>query len=116
MIVVHDKGLMETEETRGSKGAVWKQRAAANHYWRREQVMKAIMFLKLVIATAVVLVLVMIGLNNRAPVDFNLPLVLTQAVTQPAALMYFGFFAVGLVTGAILCIPSKPRGKSGKAS
>ena len=35
-------------------------------------------------------------------------------VTQPAALMYFGFFAVGLVTGAILCIPGRPRGKSGK--
>jgi uncharacterized membrane protein YciS (DUF1049 family) len=78
--------------------------------------MKAIMFLKLLVITAIVLVLVMIGLNNPAPVDFKLPLVLTDVVTQPAALMYFGFFAAGLVTGAILCIPTKSHAKSGKGS
>jgi branched-subunit amino acid transport protein len=76
--------------------------------------MKTVSFLKVSILTAIVLVLVLIGLNNSAPIDFKLPPVLAGVVTQPAALMYFGFFAVGVVTGAILCIPGKPRGKSGK--
>jgi uncharacterized integral membrane protein len=76
--------------------------------------MKAIMFLKLSIVTAIVLLLVLIGLNNSAPIDFKLPPVMAGVVTQPAALMYFGFFSVGVVTGAILCIPGRPRGKSGK--
>jgi len=76
--------------------------------------MKAIMLIKLSIVSAIVLLLVLIGLNNSAPVDFRLPPVLAGVVTQPAALMYFGFFVVGVITGAILAIPAKPQGKSGK--
>jgi uncharacterized integral membrane protein len=76
--------------------------------------MKAMMLLKLSIVTAIVLALVLIGLHNSGPVDFRLPPVLAGAVTQPAALMYIGFFSVGVITGAFLCIPAKPRGKSGK--
>jgi uncharacterized membrane protein YciS (DUF1049 family) len=80
--------------------------------------MKVMMFLKLLVVTAVFLLLVMIGLNNRSSVDFSLPPILGDVVRQPAALMYFGFFAVGLITGAMLCIPSgKAKGKSaGKPS
>jgi uncharacterized membrane protein YciS (DUF1049 family) len=76
--------------------------------------MKATVILKVVVITAIFLLLVMIGLNNRATVDFRLPPVLAEAVRQPAALMYFGFFAVGVLTGAVLCIPTKSGGKSGK--
>ncbi len=76
--------------------------------------MKAMVFLKVVIVTAIFLLLVLIGLNNRGPVDFRLPPVLAEVVRQPAALMYFGFFAVGVLTGAVLCIPTKSGGKSGK--
>jgi uncharacterized membrane protein YciS (DUF1049 family) len=77
--------------------------------------MKAMMFLKLLIVTAIFFLLVLIGLNNRSPVDFKLSPVVAEVVRQPAALMYFGFFAVGLITGAVLCIPGgKPSGKSGK--
>ena len=78
--------------------------------------MRALVLLKLLIVTAIFLLLVLIGLNNRAPVDFSLPPVLAEVVRQPAALMYFGFFAVGLITGAILCIPGKSGGKSGKTA
>ena len=77
--------------------------------------MKAMQFIKLLIVTAILLLLVLIGLNNRAPVDFSLPPLLADAVRQPAALMYFGFFAVGLITGAILCVPGKSS-KSGKTT
>jgi len=77
--------------------------------------MKAMVFLKVLVVTALFLVLVMIGLNNRTEVDFRLPLVMADVVRQPAALMYFGFFAIGVLTGAVLCIPTKSGGgKSGK--
>ena len=66
--------------------------------------MNVIMLLKTVFVTAILLLLVLIGLNNSAPVDFNLPPLLAAQVKQPAALMYFAFFAVGLLTGAVLSI------------
>lgn len=66
--------------------------------------MNIIMLLKTVFVTAIFLLLVLIGLNNSNPVDFNLPPLVSATVQQPAALMYFGFFAAGLLTGAILSI------------
>jgi uncharacterized integral membrane protein len=70
------------------------------------------------------LMLVLMGLNNRGTVQFALPPVLPKAVTQPAAIMYFAFFAVGLLTGTILTAGSSKKsssnsngngGKSGKS-
>lgn len=66
--------------------------------------MNIILLIKTVFVTAIFLLLVLIGLNNSAPVDFNLPPLFSSVVKQPAALMYFAFFAVGLITGAILSI------------
>jgi uncharacterized integral membrane protein len=74
--------------------------------------MKAMMLIKLLVVTVIFLLLVMMGLYNRAPVDFNLPPLLTSEVQQPAALMYFAFFAVGLLTGAILCMGGGHKEKS----
>ena len=66
--------------------------------------------IKLVFGLAVLLLLVLMGVYNRALVDFSLPPLVTSAVKQPAALMYFGFFAVGLLTGTVLSFGrSKPR-------
>jgi uncharacterized membrane protein YciS (DUF1049 family) len=68
--------------------------------------------IKLVFVTGIFLLLVLIGLNNNVQVDFKLPLILKSEVKQPAALMYFGFFAVGLLTGAVLSIGSRKANKS----
>ena len=73
--------------------------------------MNIIMLLKTVFVTAILLLLVLIGLNNSAPVDFNLPPLLAAEVKQPAAIMYFAFFAVGLLTGAILSIGMRKSSK-----
>jgi len=62
------------------------------------------MLIKTLFVTAIFLLLVLIGLNNTATVDFNLPPLLSTVVKKPAAVMYFSFFAVGLLTGAILSI------------
>jgi len=66
--------------------------------------MNIIMLIKTLFVTAIFLLLVLIGLNNTAPVDFSLPPILSTVVKKPAALMYFAFFATGLLTGAILSI------------
>jgi len=82
--------------------------------------MKAMMLIKIAVVTVIFFLLVLMGLHNRATVDFNLPPLLASQVEQPAALMYFAFFAVGLMTGAILCAgggsSSKEKGKSNKPS
>ena len=80
--------------------------------------MKAMMLIKIAVVTVIFFLLVLMGLHNRATVDFNLPPLLASQVEQPAALMYFAFFAVGLMTGAILCSGggNKEKGKPNKPS
>ena len=60
--------------------------------------------IKLVFAIGVFLLLVLMGVYNRTPVDFNLPPLVNSVVKQPAALMYFAFFAIGTLTGAVLTL------------
>jgi uncharacterized integral membrane protein len=50
----------------------------------------------------ILLLLVLMGMYNRSPVDFVLPPLLSTAIKQPAAIMYFAFFAVGVLTGTVL--------------
>ena len=73
--------------------------------------MNIIMLIKTVFITGILLLLVLIGLNNSAPVDFKLPPLLSSVVKQPAAIMYFAFFAIGLVTGAVLSIGIRKSSK-----
>lgn len=63
--------------------------------------MNAKLLLKSIVLLLVLLLLVIMGMNNRGSVDFSLPPLLDK-VRQPAAIMYFAFFAVGLLTGTIL--------------
>ena len=75
--------------------------------------MSAMLLIKIVFFTAIFLLLVLMGVHNRETVDFNLPPLLTKVVEQPAALMYFAFFAVGMITGAFLSFGG--RKESGKS-
>jgi uncharacterized integral membrane protein len=61
---------------------------------------------------ALLLLLVIMGMNNRQPVELNMPPLIGQTQKQPAALMYFGFFAVGLLAGVVLTAGKKGNGKS----
>jgi hypothetical protein len=60
------------------------------------------LFLKTIFVLAVLALLVLMGLNNRSSVTFALPPVLPKAITQPAALMYFAFFAIGFLTATVI--------------
>ncbi len=74
--------------------------------------MNAKLLLKLIFLIAVLLLLVIMGMNNRQPVRFTMPLVLPKPQELPAALMYFAFFAVGLLTGALLTAGKKGGGSA----
>lgn len=72
---------------------------------------------KTVFMIVLLLLLVLIGMNNKETVGFLLPPVLSKAVKLPAALMYFAFFAVGLLAGTLLTAGGKHGGsKSSKGS
>ena len=77
----------------------------------RDLIMNTKLLFKTIFLILVLLLLVLMGMNNRDDVNFVLPPLLKKAISQPAAIMYFGFFAVGLLTGAILTA----GGKGGKS-
>lgn len=72
------------------------------------------LFLKTIFVLAILSLLVLMGMNNLQKVDLKLPPILKEKQTFPAALMYFGFFGVGVLTGTILNAGGKKS--SGKTS
>ena len=75
-------------------------------------IMNAKLLLKTLFIIIILLLLVLMGMNNRSIVDFKLPPLITQTIKQPAALMYFAFFAVGVLTGTIMTAGSGKKGAS----
>ena len=74
------------------------------------------LLLKTVFFIVVLLLLVLMGMHNRGTVDFTLPPVLKQQIKQPAALMYYAFFAVGVLTGTIMTAGIGRKGGGGPKS
>ncbi len=64
--------------------------------------MNAKLLLKTVFLLVLLLLLVLIGLHNKDTIGFVLPPLIARPVRLPAALMYFIFFAVGLLAGTLL--------------
>lgn len=73
--------------------------------------MNAKLLLKTVFLLLMLLLLVMIGMYNRGTVDFSLP-PFFKNIRQPAGIMYFAFFAIGLLTGTVLNTGKKGAGSS----
>lgn len=71
--------------------------------------------LKLIFIIIVLGFLVLMGLNNPGKVEFHLPPVIPKKIILPAAIMYFAFFAIGVISGAILVAGGK-KGGGGKSS
>jgi len=69
---------------------------------------------KMIFLIVVLLLLVLMGMHNRDWVDFRLPPLLNEKVSLRAAIMYFGFFAVGMLTGTILSAGSGRKSGSTK--
>ncbi|MHB1308253.1 MAG: hypothetical protein ACYC23_14340 [Limisphaerales bacterium] len=75
--------------------------------------MNAKLLFKTVFLIAMLLLLVLIGMHNKETVPFTLPPLVTKSIRQPAAIMYFAFFAVGVLTGTVLSVGTGKRGPSG---
>lgn len=74
--------------------------------------MNAKLFLKTVFLIIILLLLVLMGMYNKESVSFMLPPLLKKSVKQPAAIMYFAFFAVGVLSGTILTAGGGSKGSS----
>ena len=78
--------------------------------------MNAKLLLKTIFFILVLLLLVLMGMHNRAAVDFTLPPLVEKVIHQPAALMYFAFFAVGVLTGTIMTAGTGKKGGGTKST
>jgi hypothetical protein len=61
--------------------------------------------LKTIALLVIFFVMLYVGMKNSQEIDFHFPIAGTTAlkpIHAPAALIYFGVFAVGLVAGTIL--------------
>ena len=69
------------------------------------------LLLKTLFLIAILLLLVLMGMYNKQGVELSMPnWILPKTQKLPAALMYFGFFGVGLITGTILNAGGKKGG------
>ncbi len=75
--------------------------------------MNAKLLLKTLFVIIILLLLVLMGMNNQSTVQFTLPPVLPQVIKLKAAIMYFAFFAIGVLTGTILTGGKKGAKSSG---
>ena len=73
----------------------------------RDKFMNAKLLLRTILLVAILLLLVIMGMNNRQTVSLSLPPILIKTLHSPAAFMYFGFFALGVLSGTILTAGKK---------
>jgi uncharacterized integral membrane protein len=76
--------------------------------------MNAKLLFKTLFFLLMLLLLVMMGIYNKGSVSFALPPFLQKPISQPAAIMYFAFFAAGFITSTVLSAGGK--GGSGGSS
>lgn len=74
--------------------------------------MNAKLLLKTIFMILILLLLVIMGMNNRQSVELSLPPILPKKQSQPAAIMYFAFFGIGVLTGTVLTAGGGKRGGS----
>jgi hypothetical protein len=72
------------------------------------------LLLRTIFLVLILLLLVIMGMNNRQTVTLALPPILPKVLKLSAAIMYFGFFAVGVLSGTMLT-GGKKGGGSGKS-
>jgi hypothetical protein len=78
--------------------------------------MNAKLLLKTFFFIALLLLLVLMVIHNTVYVTFRLPPIIPKVITQPAALIYFEFFAVGVLTGTIMTAGIGSKGGGSKSS
>lgn len=80
------------------------------------------LFLRALVFLAATFVVVYIGMTNTGTISFRFPLLFDHDIKQPAAIIYFGVFAIGVIAGLMVLgggsgggkSPSKSSGESKK--
>lgn len=76
--------------------------------------------MKLLFRTTLFLVILFamlyVGMTNTDSIKFFCPIATPKPVVQPAALIYFSIFAVGVVAGTLFNMGGGKSGKSGGSS
>jgi len=75
--------------------------------------MNAKLLFKTLFFIALLLLLVLMVMYNTVYVAFRLPPLIPKVINQPAALIYFEFFAAGVLTGTIMTAGTGKKGGSG---
>jgi uncharacterized integral membrane protein len=70
------------------------------------------LLLKTLFLIAILLLLVIMGMNNAESVSLKMPPLFSKPQSMPAAFMYFAFFAIGVLSGTVLTAGRKGGGKS----
>jgi uncharacterized integral membrane protein len=70
------------------------------------------LLLRTIFLVLILLLLVIMGMNNRQTVSLSLPPILPRMLKLSAAIMYFAFFAVGVLSGTLLTVGKKGGGSS----
>jgi hypothetical protein len=79
----------------------------------QKRIMNFKLLLRTIFLVLILLLLVIMGMNNRQTVSLSLPPILPKMLKLSAAIMYFAFFAVDVLSGTLL-VAGKKGGSSGK--
>lgn len=78
--------------------------------------MNAKLLFKTAFLIAILFLLVLMGMYNKQTVEFSMPSwLLPKTQRQPAAVMYFAFFAIGVLSGTVLTAGGGKKGSSGSS-
>ena len=77
--------------------------------------MNAKLMFKTIFVILVALLLVLMGMNNKGDASLTLPPLISKVITQPACIMYVGFFGLGLLSGVIIIAGGGKKGGGGKS-
>jgi uncharacterized integral membrane protein len=71
---------------------------------------------KALLIIAVLALLVIMGMYNPQTVKLSMPNILPREQSMPAALMYFAFFGLGFLVGAVVMSGGGKKSGSGKSN
>lgn len=73
------------------------------------------LFLRALVFLAATFIVVYIGMTNTGTIPFRFPLLFDHDIKQPAAIIYFGVFAIGVIAG-LMVLGGGSGGKSAPKS
>jgi uncharacterized integral membrane protein len=75
------------------------------------------MFFRSFVFLLLLFVVLYIGMTNTHRIDFSFPVLMESKLSQPAAIIFFAMFAIGVIAGMMLHAGSgggKPAGGEGR--